>query len=118
MPSLPKGIGRRVRQARKCLEMTQVQLAERLELEESTVRAIETGRRGVSVETLVRLGGALHVPPGALLEDVRAASKPEAEAARLLQDLDATWKSAVLRVVREIHGRVLADRKAGRTSKN
>jgi transcriptional regulator with XRE-family HTH domain len=105
---LAGAIGRRVRQARSRLELTQAELAERLRLEESTVRSIEAGRRGVSVETLLRLADALHVPPGALLEDEGGSKLPvETEAARIVHDLgDQGWQTTALRMLRELHRQV------------
>jgi len=105
--SLPNEIGRRVRAARQRLELTQEELAERVDMEAATVRAVEAGRRGLSVESLVRLAEALHVSPGALLEDPRrddGVCADEAEAVHILRRLDEPWRSFVVRTLREIQG--------------
>lgn len=102
---LRKRVGERVRQRRTECELTQEALAERLDLDESTIRAIEAGRRGVSLEVLVALAQALQVEPGALIDEKTVVSTNETEAARLVRALDTGWQKSAVRILREIHRR-------------
>jgi transcriptional regulator with XRE-family HTH domain len=111
VPSLREKIGKRVRAARLQLDLTQAELAGRLELEEPTVRSIEAGRRGVSIESLLRLADALRVTPGELLDlDPTKTTTIGQESARLIEELSPTWQKAVLRIVREVHGQVIGSK--------
>ena len=111
--SLAKSLGRNVRKARRDLGLTQADLAERLDLEEATVRAIEADRRGVSVETLLKLAGELRTRVGVLLGEEKEKRSPvHAEAAKLLDDLDRAWQHSALSILREIHDQVVGS--AGR----
>ena len=83
--ALRKEVGRRVKAARLRLERTQAELAGRGDLEEPTVRSIETGRRGLSLDSLVRLADALGVQPGDLVDAGDMKPTPmEREAAKLV----------------------------------
>lgn len=99
---LRQRVGERVRARRTELALTQEALAERLDLDESTVRAIESGRRGVSLETLVALADCLEVEPGTLVDDVVAPATHEIDAARLVKSLDPRWQASALRLLREL----------------
>jgi transcriptional regulator with XRE-family HTH domain len=113
VPSLHEKIGKRVRAARIELDLTQAELAGRLELEEPTVRSIEAGRRGVSIESLLRLADALRVTPGELLDlDPTNTTRVGRESARLIEELSPTWQKALLRIVPEIHGQVIGAKKS------
>ncbi|MBS2031599.1 MAG: helix-turn-helix transcriptional regulator [Deltaproteobacteria bacterium] len=101
--SLRKEIGRRVREARVRLELTQAELAGRLDLEEPTIRAIEAGRRGLSLDSLVRLAEALGIQPGVLVD--AGEPKPTSlgrEAAKLVDGMSPAWQRAAVRILREI----------------
>lgn len=102
-------IGQRVRDARKRLGLSQVALADRLPMEEATVRAIESGRRGLSISSLFRLAKALHLSPGDLLEDRRdRRDVDETELVSLFRELSPSWRSSLLKIVREVHRAALA----------
>jgi transcriptional regulator with XRE-family HTH domain len=107
---LRRRVGGRVRRRRQELELTQEALAEKVGLDESSIRAIEAGRRGVSLEVLVGLAEALSVEPGALVDEKLSATTHETEAARLVRTLDAAWQRSAVRILREIHGRVRKSR--------
>ena len=105
--ALPIRIGVRVKKAREDLGLTQAQLAGRLRLEPVTIRSVEAGRRGLSLETLVSVAKALHVPPSALLEgDAPDLSPLAQEVAELVGELDEGWQRTVLEVVRSINAQV------------
>ena len=66
---LYQGLGKRIRQQRKLLRMTQEQLAEQAGISLSFLGHIERGTRKASLDTLVRICNALHVSPQLLLQD-------------------------------------------------
>ena len=66
---LYQGLGKRIRQQRKLLRMTQEQLAERAGISLSFLGHIERGTRKASLDTLVRICNALQVSPQLLLQD-------------------------------------------------
>lgn len=66
---LYQGLGKRIRQQRKLLRMTQEQLAEQAGISLSFLGHIERGTRKASLDTLVRICNALQVSPQLLLQD-------------------------------------------------
>lgn len=54
-----RDIGQRIRTLRQERQMTQVELAERLDMTQSNLSAIERGARGVTVHQVVRVAKAL-----------------------------------------------------------
>jgi len=66
---LYQGLGKRIRQQRKLLQMTQEKLAEEAGISLSFLGHIERGTRKASLDTLVRLCNALQVSPQLLLQD-------------------------------------------------
>lgn len=107
MPSRQKEIGQRVRKARTRLELTQADLAERLELEEATVRAIEAGRRGLSLDSLLRVADALGMRPGEIVDpDANPLPESDAEARRLIGEMPEEWQRTAIRILRELHRQV------------
>lgn len=59
-----------IRSARQRAGLTQQQqLAERVGRDQSEISRIESGQAALTVPLLLRLAGALRVPPGALLEE-------------------------------------------------
>lgn len=60
-------LGRRVRQLRKDMHITQEELAERVDISASFLGHIERGTRIASLETLVKLCRALNTHPNHLL---------------------------------------------------
>ena len=62
-------LGPRLLAARKAANLTQQALAERARTTTSVICALEKGRkRGLSVDLLERIAGAVGVAPGALLD--------------------------------------------------
>ena len=62
MHTNPKVVGSKIRALRLQQGMTQAMLAEACNVDESTIRAIENGRRNPRFETLVNIAEALNVP--------------------------------------------------------
>ncbi|TDE13567.1 helix-turn-helix domain-containing protein [Jiangella asiatica] len=74
MPTAPddervalSAFGRRVRELRKELGLSQEELADRADLHRTYVGSIERGERNVALINIHRLAKALGVPPGDLL---------------------------------------------------
>ncbi|MCY7387630.1 MAG: helix-turn-helix domain-containing protein [Burkholderiales bacterium] len=68
------GLGLRVAELRKLQSITQVQLAEALDVSQQTLQACEVGRRRISVSALPTLAKAL----GVLLEELMGESTTRA----------------------------------------
>ena len=97
---LRQRLGDRVKRRRSQLGLRQADLADRLGLDDSTVRAIEAGRRGVSMDTLVALASALAVPAGSLIDDEPTSDHGlDAEAARIVRALDPSWQRAAVTIL-------------------
>jgi putative transcriptional regulator len=58
-PTVGELLGERVRELRKKRRLTQVQLAERCDIPQSRISAIEKGSHVPNVETVIRLARAL-----------------------------------------------------------
>lgn len=69
MEMLYEDFGRRVRQQRNALQITQEKLSERAGISLSFLGHIERGTRKASLDTLVKLCNALKVSPRVLLQD-------------------------------------------------
>ena len=67
MPAVGK-LGSNLREARKKLDLTQEQVAERCGVHATEVSRIEAGKRDPKVSTLERLAKAVEVPPWQLLK--------------------------------------------------
>ena len=66
---LYEDFGRRVRQQRIALQMTQEKLSERAGISLSFLGHIERGTRKASLDTVIKLCNALQVSPSILLQD-------------------------------------------------
>ena len=64
-----KKLGKRIQSARKEAGLSQEQLAEAIGKSPSAISTIETGKRGASLETLIRIANALQVSADYLLAD-------------------------------------------------
>lgn len=61
-------LGKNLRAARKKLDLTQEQVAERSGVQAGEVSRIERGQRDPKVSTLEKLAAAVEMPPGRLLD--------------------------------------------------
>jgi transcriptional regulator with XRE-family HTH domain len=61
-------LGKNLRAARKKLDLTQEQVADRCGVQAGEVSRIERGLRDPHVSTLRKLAAAVEVPPGRLLD--------------------------------------------------
>lgn len=64
-----KKLGKRIREERKRLNLTQAQLAEAIDISDTYMGAIERGERSLTLDTLVRLVGRLGVTVDYMLAD-------------------------------------------------
>jgi transcriptional regulator with XRE-family HTH domain len=64
--------GRRVRQRRLELALSQEELAERADLHRTYISSLEQGRRNVAIRNLVRLAEALEFDPAELVRGLRS----------------------------------------------
>ena len=62
-------LGKKVRELRHRLKISQEELAERANLHRNYVGGIERGERNVSVNNIVKLAKAMRVHPSQLFED-------------------------------------------------
>ncbi len=83
-------LGERIRSARKNRDMSQAQLAVRLGVEQSTIKAWETDKRAPRANRLVMLAGVLDVTFAWLLggQDEPSLSSPAASLGELRDDLE------------------------------
>ena len=63
--------GKRVRELRLALNLSQEKLAERAELHRNYVGGVERGERNVSLVNIVKLARGLDTAPSELLETIR-----------------------------------------------
>ena len=85
-----KAIGKRIKIARIKSDITQEQLAEKIEISPTHLSNIETGTTRVSLTTIVSIANALNVTMDDLLCDsvIRAKVQFERDIAALLDDCD------------------------------
>jgi transcriptional regulator with XRE-family HTH domain len=89
------GLGKRVAQLRKARGITQVQLAEALEVSQQTVQSYEVGRRRIPVSTLRLLAKTLSVSLDELMADgeqARRKREPVPQVQRQLERISALPK--------------------------
>jgi transcriptional regulator with XRE-family HTH domain len=95
-------LGERVRVARETIPMAQKDLAALVDVDDSAIRAIEKGRRGVSIETLLKLADTLHVPASSLLGEGSVKDRAAKAAARIVEQLDVDDQKLALRLLRQL----------------
>ena len=96
---LYEDFGRRVRQQRIALQMTQEKLSERAGISLSFLGHIERGTRKASLDTVIKLCNALQVSPSILLQDSLDSD--------LLGDRDQSLSDDQRKLLREISNRII-----------
>lgn len=69
--------GRNLRRVRRREDLSQEQLGRRVSLHRTEIGKLEGGERVCRIDTLIRLAGAMAVPPGELLEGIVWVPGPE-----------------------------------------
>jgi transcriptional regulator with XRE-family HTH domain len=69
--------GRNLRRVRKREDLSQEQLGRRASLHRTEIGLLEKGDRVCRIDTLIRLAGAMAVPPGELLDGIDWVPAPE-----------------------------------------
>ncbi len=57
-----KKVGKRIKRARKDMEMTQEELAEKVNMHYTTISRIETGDSNPPIQTIAKIAKALRIP--------------------------------------------------------
>jgi len=65
----PKKVGKKIRLARVEIDLTQTQLAEKINAKQKSISLYETGASLLSIRTLVKIAKVLKKPAGYFLED-------------------------------------------------
>jgi transcriptional regulator with XRE-family HTH domain len=111
LPTLLQTIGENVRKRRRVLGLTQEKLAERAGIGRHFLSDIETGRRHISVPTLIRLAAALNMSADVLLgirERAQSGAGSDLDALLLrplweeLREIPPEYGMVVLRMARKL----------------
>jgi transcriptional regulator with XRE-family HTH domain len=73
--------GENLRRVRKREDLSQEKLAKRASLHRTEIGLLEKGLRVCRIDTLIRLAGAMAIPPGELLDGIAWVPGPELEGA-------------------------------------
>jgi len=65
----PKKLGKKIKLARVKLDLTQAQLAEKINAKQKSISLYETGASLPSIKTLVKIAKALKKPAGYFLDE-------------------------------------------------
>jgi len=68
--ALARRFGQNLRRCRRLVDLSQEELASRAALHRTEVGLLEHGRRVPRIDTVIRLAGAMAIPPGELLEGI------------------------------------------------
>ena len=108
MSKLRESFGKRVRELRKALDISQEELGERSGLHYTYVGGVERGERNVSLESIGKIATGLGVNVGELFPFLRKKGKvPEVESLRneiidLLHECDKKTLKLSIKVIKEI----------------
>jgi len=89
MSDLRNAVGDRIRAIRKAKELTQQQLAERSNLDDAYIGAVERGERNFSIDTLDKIVEGLDISPGELFRSGKKKSKEEMVKQQVIDELVA-----------------------------
>lgn len=103
MPINKKAVGKRIREVRLGLDLTQAKLGERAELDPMYVSQVERGEKQLSLDALDRIATALKSNPGELLGVGAAKDDPLLwEVRDILAGWDSKKRKAVLNALRAL----------------
>ncbi|MCK9857597.1 helix-turn-helix transcriptional regulator [Paenibacillus sp. ATY16] len=89
MSDLRNVVGDRIRAIRKAKELTQQELAERSNLDDAYIGAVERGERNFSIDTLDKIVEGLDISPGELFRTSKRKSNEEAVRQQVIDELVA-----------------------------
>ena len=98
-------IGRNIKEARLKKHLSQAELAELVELSSGYISFIETGARGLSIETFVTLANALEASADALFAENLISFQhgtKSSEFEELLQDCNAYERRIIIDTAKEV----------------
>lgn len=109
MTDLRNTVGDRIRAIRKAKGLTQQQLAERSNLDDAYIGAVERGERNFTIDTLEKIVTALQIQPAQLFYNPDDLSESEAvqqsaidDYAVTVSELSAKQIGILRRIVREV----------------
>lgn len=109
-----QALGKRVKAARKKQHLSQAELAEMIDISSVYVSCIETGNKGMRIETLVQIANALLVSVDELLEEdlvFSPAKKGLGTLAALLEDCTSFERKVILETVHSLKRSLQSSRK-------
>ena len=77
VPAVAERFGENLRRVRRREDLSQEKLARRASLHRTEIGLLEKGERVCRIDTLIRLAGAMAVPPGELLDGIDWVPAPE-----------------------------------------
>lgn len=89
MSDLRNAVGDRIRAIRKAKELTQQELAERSNLDDAYIGAVERGERNFSIDTLDKIIEGLDISPGELFLSGKRKSREETVRQQVIDELVA-----------------------------
>jgi len=94
-----KRIGVRIKEGRRLRRMTQAELAERVGVSDSFISRMETGKKGVSLDSLIKVAVVLDISIDSFVLDDSQSRLPQGyrEFWDLLADCDMGERAAILK---------------------
>lgn len=102
-----ENVGKRIRQCRKQLGLTQEQLSEKINIAPNYLGQIENGIRGVNLTNLVKIANALGITFDYLMSDVNSTAIEESDSIKkqwlaLLEDRSPTEQQRLIKIVTDL----------------
>ena len=99
-----KGVGLRIREARKNMNLSQNDLSEIIQISPSHMSDIENGKTNISLDVFIRITEALQVSSDWLLRaDIpQVAQLQSGELNEILSDCSVSEKQALIKLLREM----------------
>ncbi len=95
--------GNNLREYRKIREMSQEQLAEKLEISVKHLSTLETGKSFVSAELLEKISAILKISPSVLFYSAEEKSVDESDLAKIDSIIEEEFQKATIAAKNKIH---------------
>ena len=106
MSDLSREIGKRIRNYRTQLKLSQEELAEKSSLHPTYIGQVERGEKNATLESISKIADGLNVPLSTLFENLEGASKPvksrAGEAYDLIQGLPSKSQEKMIAIIKAI----------------